>query len=140
MPIAAIWAAMKTGSFWLKALPYILGVLLIIGAIYACYSWSWDRGYHSRDIEVAKIAADRDTWKADAAGLTKAVDEQNLAVDAAKADGDARVKQGQEALAAVQKSNAGQAATIASLRAEAAKPHAADEPCIASSLVAGRKL
>ena len=133
-------AAIKTSAFWMRSAPYLIGALVFFGGIYACYSWSWGRGFHSRDIEVAKLTADRDTWKENAAGLSKAIDEQNLAVDAAKADGDARVKQGQAALAAVQRANQGQAATIANLRIEAGKKHTADEPCTASPLVAGVKL
>ena len=56
----------------------LASALVIIGA----YHWTFDRGAHSRDGEVARITAARDTAIANTATLKAAVAHQSAAVAA----------------------------------------------------------
>lgn len=44
-----------TGTGWLKLWPYAMSILALVGLLYSAYSWSYARGVHSRDAEVAAL-------------------------------------------------------------------------------------
>lgn len=63
---------------WRRILPGI-GALL---ALYAAYSWAWQRGHDSRDDEVATITRERDTARQNVATLEAAIARQSAAIEA----------------------------------------------------------
>ena len=82
--------------------------------------------------EIAAITRDRDTWKADAVTLVRAIDRQNAAVTALKADADKRTQEGTKALEQARKANAGLLAQAEALRKSAGLKYGKDDPCVIS--------
>ena len=52
-------------------------------ALWAAYSWAWQRGHDSRDGEVAAISLERDAARANVGTLEAALVQQNAAIAAA---------------------------------------------------------
>jgi hypothetical protein len=72
-------------------------------------------------------------FRANQATLTAALNRQNAAVTALKADGDKRVADGKTALAQAQRANAGLSDQASALRKSAGRKIGADDPCVISN-------
>ena len=112
---------------------YILIALAIAAVLFGAYRWAYGRGHDSRDAEVAQLTSRAVEAEASVKRLRAAVDLQNVAVDALRAEGDHRVAQGAEALQRVQDANRRQASTIAGLKKSSAISYDKDAPCTVSS-------
>ena len=127
MPAWLTWTALK-GLPW----KWIGLGLAIVALILWIDHRGYRRGFHSRDTEVARITQDRDTYKANAATLQGALDRQNAAVTALKADADKRTQEGVKALEQARKANAGLLAQAEALRKSAGIKYGKDDPCVIS--------
>jgi len=87
--------------------------------------------------EIAAITRDRDTHASNERLMQGALDRQNAAVGALKADADKRTKEGVKALEQVRRQNAGLLAQAERLRKSAGKPIPKDWPCVPSADLAG---
>lgn len=108
MSALAIWGFVK-GLPW-KWIGIALAVIGLATLIYRA-PWAYNRG---KSYEVAKYQPVMDralknitTLKSNQAALTTAIDRQNAAVSALKAEGDKRTADGKAALAQAQRTNAG---------------------------------
>jgi hypothetical protein len=131
MNLAGIWAGLKSLPWkWICLVMAVVTVLMVVD----------HRGYSRGKADiVAKYQPVMDraltnirTLESNQRNLTSAIDRQNAAVAAAKADGDKRLADGIAALAQAQRANAGLADQAAALRASAGKKPAADAPCVVS--------
>jgi hypothetical protein len=104
--MSALIAGLKTAQFWLKAAPWIAGLLALAGVVLFIDHRGYQRGFHKRDPEVAalqKTIADVRTVQAKAATDNIAHVQQVEAAQAAvtKEQTDALSKQLADARAAV---------------------------------------
>ena len=133
MPVWLAPFALKASGFLKRYWPYILATLALV----AVYLWidhrGYQRGFHSRDTEVARITQDRDTYKENAATLQASLDRQNAAVSALKADADKRAQEGAKARDQARRANAGLLEQAEALRKSGGKTMPKDWPCVPSA-------
>jgi len=82
--------------------------------------------------EIAAITRDRDTHASNERLLQGALDHQNAALSALKADADKRKQEGAKALEQVRRQNAGLLAQADALRKSAGLKYGKDDPCVIS--------
>lgn len=123
----------RFGGALSKLLPYIAIALAVLAA------WLLAVG-HGKSVQKAKDAvawnaehARAEGFKANQITLTAALNHQNAAVAAWKADGDKRVADGKTALAKAQRENAGLSDQAAALRKSAGRKIGKDDPCVISN-------
>jgi hypothetical protein len=126
--LATVWALAK-GLPW----KWVAAALFVAGLLSAYGHREYGRGSHSRDAEVSGLTAQRDGYKANQDTLTAALNRQNAAVAALKADGDKRVADGKTALAKAKRENAGLSDQANALRKSAGRKIGADDPCVISN-------
>ena len=82
--------------------------------------------------EIAAITRDRDTHASNERLLQGALDRQNAAMSALKADADRRAQEGVKALEEARKANAGLLEQAERLRKSAGLKYGKDDPCVIS--------
>lgn len=126
-----VWLAIAW-RFLRPLLPYIAVALAVLAIVSAYGHREYQRGFHKRDGEVAAITRDRDTHASNERILQGALDRQNAAVSALKADGDKRTSDGKTALAAVVRANLTLKQQSDALRKSGSTPRPKDWPCVPS--------
>lgn len=107
-------------------------VLAIVGVWIAGDVHGHHAQKHSDEAQIARITQDRDTHASNERVLQGALDRQNAAVSALKADGDKRTSDGKTALAAAQRANLTLKQQADALRKSGSTPRPKDWPCVPS--------
>lgn len=136
-------AALAAWEF-LKGLPwkYIAIALAVLSLIVLVWRAPWaESRQKAKDAaaygkQIAALTLDRDTHASNERVLQGAVDRQNVAIAAMKADGDQRIKDGAKALSEAQKANKGLKDQAANLTRSGGLKYAKDAPCVTSDALA----
>lgn len=133
MPAAAL--------LFLKGLPWkqigICLAVIALGALLWKAPWAESRGFHKRDAEVQILKTNNDTLTANLRGAQDALAQQERAVLAVQAAGDAKVAEGNANYAKAQKANQALVERNAALAKSVEKRPGAGDPCTTSSVLQG---